>query len=289
MVSLSFLLFSPSFLAPISSLFLPFSSHIPYGSSSPNNLHSNSTNLPEVIKTVTVLPAISAHVLFHSTFSLSNSLPTSTHPFAPPSTQPSNQSLHDKVSKVESLLSLLCSTLTHLTTFDTISADQTFKFLANFADILAYFLASSPSYALKQLNSPTTLPSSTLTQRETVEDLVESLLTILLVRQPFLLAVLAHPTQLSFLTSGRTSLFPSFSPSSSFSARYPFVMFLALTSIPTTTLGKILGGPARGLIPLHITPSLTPLFVPLSSSLSLSLILLSLHSRTVAGDHTGSL
>jgi hypothetical protein len=145
---------------------------------------------------------------------------------------------------VESLLSLLCGTLTHYTSFNTVSQDKTFEFLANFTDILVFYLASSPSYTLKQLHSPTSLPSPLTPQHESMEEMVESLLSVLLIRQPFLLTVLTHPTQLPFLTTGRTSLTPSFAPPATFSSRYPYIMYLTLTAIPTTTLAKILGGPA---------------------------------------------
>ena len=200
-----------------------------------NTIYSDLTNLKEVIQTITSLPTIAAHALYHSTFTLSNPLP-----IIP-------QSIHDKVSKTEFIISLLCATLTKVSTFDAISNDKTFEFLANLTDVLVFHLSSSPSYNLKQLHPPTSLPTAISTQRESTDEIVESLLIVLLVRQPFLISVFIHPTQLPFLTIGRTSLFPSSSRTPALSSRYPFIMYLALTSIPTTTLAKIMGGPAGAL------------------------------------------
>lgn len=182
------------------------------------------------IQSISTLPAIASQVIFHSTFTLCDPLL---------SFNQATPQLKDKVTKLDIFLNSICGTLQKYSSLDSISSDKTFEFLANFVDNLLFFLSSSSNFNLRQFQSLNTL-SNPPSKRKSMDELVEGLLINLISRLPFLLSVFSHPPKLPFLSSPRSTLFPTPSPSSSFS-RYPFLLFLVFTSLSSTTLGKLEG------------------------------------------------
>lgn len=191
----------------------------------------NSSNFTSRVQVISTLPAVAAHTIFHSIFSLSNPLSLNNHDLP---------RLHDKFAKVEKFILPICTSLQGKhETLDSAVTDKTFEFLANFVDILIFVLSSSPTFNVRQIQPLSTFPNLS-TKRESMDEIVEGLLVSLVSRLPLLLSVFSHPPRLSLLSTPRSTLFPVFSPSSTFS-RYPGLFFLIFTSLSSTTLGKLEG------------------------------------------------